>query len=180
MERGNGVFPVTGVNNSGTLPINPSSGGIGAGNVGFVNMIVACTGNPGFKSADSAVIGTSADSFRPYQGFSNIISVENIADSEYSALQGTLRATTGPLTFGLAYTWSHSLDDASDRSSANFANSLDVHSNHASSDFDQRHLLNISYIYDLPLLRLLHSFTHLLNPDTNEGQSSQTSLRKHD
>ena len=30
------------------------------------------------------------------------------------AFQGTLRQTTGPLTIGLAYTFSHSLDDASD------------------------------------------------------------------
>src|SRR6201992_329908 len=73
-----------------------------------------------------------------------------------------MRETTGPLTVGIAYTWSHSLDDSSDRSSANFANSLDIHSNHASSDFDQRHLLNVNYIYDLPFLRLLSGFSHLL------------------
>jgi hypothetical protein len=85
-----------------------------------------------------------------------------VADSEYNALQATLRQTAGPLTIGIAYTFSHSLDDASDRSSANFANSLDIHSNHASSDFDQRHLLNVNYIYDLPLLRLLGGFTHLV------------------
>ena len=109
-----------------------------------------------------------ADAERPYPGFSNIISVSNIADSEYSAFQGTLRATTGALTLGISYTFSHSLDDASDRSSANFANSLDIHSNHASSDFDQRQLLNVSYIYDLPLLKVLHGFLHL----TNNGSAS--------
>ncbi len=43
-------------------------------------------------------------------GFSNIISVENIANSSYHALQGTLREVTGPLTIGVAYTYSHSID----------------------------------------------------------------------
>jgi Carboxypeptidase regulatory-like domain/TonB-dependent Receptor Plug Domain len=163
----NGGFVVGGLNAGTTLgsPITvPSSAVIGPNDPGYVNMFVACTGNPGFASTNYSPpikLGISADAVRPYPGFSNIISVANIADSEYSALQGTLRETTGPLTIGIAYTWSHSLDDASDRSSANFANSLDIHSNHASSDFDQRQLLNINYIYDLPLLRLLTAFDHL-------------------
>ncbi len=159
----NGGFLLAGLN-SVTMgaPITvPSSGVIGPSNPGYINMFIACTGNPGFASTGTAKpqkLGISADAVRPYPGFSNVISVENIADSEYSALQGTLRQTTGPLTIGIAYTWSHSLDDASDRSSANFANSLDIHSNHATSDFDQRHMLNVNYIYDLPLLRLLRAF----------------------
>jgi hypothetical protein len=154
-------FLVGGTNSStpGSGITVPSTLGIGPHDPGYTNMLVACTGNPGFSVAK---VGISPDSVRPYLGFSNIISVENVADSEYHALQGTLRETTGPLTVGVAYTWSHSLDDASDRSSANFANSLDIHSNHASSDFDQRQLLNINYIYDLPLLRLLAGFNHLV------------------
>jgi hypothetical protein len=154
-------FYVGGTNSSspGTGITVPSTLGIGAHDPGYTNMLVACTGNPGFSVNK---VGISPDAVRPYLGFSNIISVENIADSEYHALQGTLRETTGPLTIGVAYTWSHSLDDASDRSSANFANSLDIHSNHASSDFDQRQMLNVNYIYDLPLLRLLAGFDHLL------------------
>lgn len=161
---GGGAFSVGGQNSSSPgAPITiPSSPGIGPGDPGYTNMLVACSGNAGFANLNNAQpLGLSADTERPYKGLSNIISVENIADSEYHALQGTLRQTTGPLTVGLAYTYSHSLDDASDRSSANFANSLDIHSNHASSDFDQRHLLNINYIYDLPLLRLLDGFGHL-------------------
>jgi hypothetical protein len=154
-------FLVSGTNSStsGSGITVPSTLSIGSQNPGYTNMLIACTGNPGFSVNK---VGISPDAVRPYLGFSNIISVENIADSEYHALQGTLRETTGPLTIGVAYTFSHSLDDASDRSSANFANSLDIHSNHASSDFDQRQLLNINYIYDLPLLRLLTGFSHLV------------------
>ena len=120
-----------------TIPNSPT---IGPADPGYTNAFIACTGNPGFaQTSPYRKLGISADAVRPYLGFSNIISVENIADSEYSALQGTLRQTTGPLTIGIAYTWSHSLDDASDRSSANFANSLDIHSNHASSDRSEEH-----------------------------------------
>jgi hypothetical protein len=150
---------VAGTNNPiGGITI-PTSPGIGPGDPGYVNIFVACTGNPGFISQR---LGLSPDLVRPYPGFSNIISVENVADSEYNAFQATLRQTTGPLTTAVAYTYSHSIDDSSDRASANFANSLDIHANRASSDFDQRHLLNVSYIYDLPLLRLLDGFIHLV------------------
>jgi len=169
-----GYFQTSGVY-SGTGPIPPPSSSIGTTNPGYLNMLLACTGNPGFVSLSSGSTtpeGISPDSVRSYKGFSNIISVENIADSEYSAFQGTLRETTGPFTLGIAYTFSHSLDDASDRSSANFANSLDVHANHASSDFDQRQLLNISYIYDLPLLRWLHGFIHLLGSGSDAAMQA--------
>jgi hypothetical protein len=129
---------------------------------GYQNIVVACTGNVGFAVPNSLPLGISADNVRPYPGFSNIISVNNVADSEYNALQATLRRATGSLTLGVAYTYSHSLDDSSDRSSANFANSLDIHSNHASSDFDQRQQLNVNYIYDLPFVKLLEGFSHPL------------------
>jgi hypothetical protein len=172
-----GAFSVLGLNNDfGKEGITiPNSPAIGPDSPGYKNMFVACTGNPGFawtQTQTPAKLGVSADTLRPYLGFSNIIAVRNVADSEYGAFQATLRETTGPLTIGVAYTYSHSLDDASDRSSANFANSLDLHSNHASSDFDQRHLLNINYIYDLPLLRLLSGFTHIAGSDADPADDS--------
>jgi hypothetical protein len=171
----NGIFPVTGINgavNSG--PTIGSSLAVYPGTAAETNATVACTGNPGFALSTGSPLGTTADSQRPFPGFSNIISVSNIADSKYNALQTTLRATTGPLTFGFAYTYGHSIDDASDRSSANFANSLDIHSNKASSDFDQRQLLNVSYLYDLPLLNLLHGFTHFVGGDLDDNSDMPT------
>jgi hypothetical protein len=54
------------------------------------------------------------------------------------------------LTAGVAYSYSHSIDDSSDRTDPTFVNSLDLRSNKASSNFDQRHLLNISYVYSFP------------------------------
>jgi hypothetical protein len=151
----NGIFPVSGTfNGSGVA----SSQAIGPGQPGYLNAFVACTGSPGFTGSGGR-LGISADALRPYLGFSNIISLDNIADSQYHALQATVRRSKGALTLGATYTYSHGLDDSSDRSSANFADSLNLKSNWASSDFDERHLINFSYIYDLPLLRLLSQFT---------------------
>jgi hypothetical protein len=65
-------------------------------------------------------------------------------------LQFTIRRARGPLTAGLSYTYSHSIDDASDRSDPVLANSYDLRENRASSNFDQRHLLNLSYVYQVP------------------------------
>ena len=93
-----------------------------------------------------------ANTFRPYPGLGEIFSLQNVADSSYQGFQTTIRRTKGPLTAGVAYTFSHSIDDSSDRTDPTFVNSLDLRSNRASSNFDQRHLLNISYVYSLPNL----------------------------
>ncbi len=174
----NGAFYTAGLNSTspGAGITVPSSNAIAPNDPGYINAFIACTGNPGFANTSAPAnpirLGVSPDTVRPYLGFSNIISVENVSDSEYNAFQSTLRETTGPLTLGLSYTYSHSLDDSSDRSSANFANSLDIHSNHASSDIDQRHLLNIYYIYDLPLVHLLGGFVHLVGTGSDPADGS--------
>jgi hypothetical protein len=165
-----GTFPVGGTfsgNGSTTSP------GIGPNSPGYLNLLIACTGSPGFASlATGAKLGISADSVRPYNGFSDILGVQNVATSNYNGLQATLRRTKGALTMGVAYTYSHSLDDASDRASANFVNSLDLKSNYASSDFDQRQLLSVDYIYDLPIIRLIDRFTRFENDDESAPPAS--------
>ena len=172
-------FPTSALGNT-----NSTTPGIGSSSAGWINMVVACTGNPGFVggAGGTTLLGTSADTARPYPGFSNIISVENIANSSYHALQGTLREVTGPFTLGLAYTYSHSIDDSSDRSSANFTNSLDIRTNRGSSDYDQRHMLNVNYVYSLPLIRWIDGFANLLGSDDSDaglpsGSNSRRQLR---
>jgi hypothetical protein len=66
-----------------------------------------------------------------------------------------VRRSVAPLVLGISYTYGHSIDDSSDRSDANFVNSYDLKGSKAGSDFDQRHSLSISYIYELSLLRYL-------------------------
>jgi hypothetical protein len=112
-------------------------------------MLAGCYGY-----ASSAGLFSSPDSLRPYLGLGQIIALENVANSTYNAFQSTLRRTAGPLTLGVSYTYSHSLDNSSDRSDATFVNSYDLAANKASSNFDQRNLLNVSYITELPLAHI--------------------------
>jgi hypothetical protein len=122
---------------------------VNQGSPGYVNLEAACFGNlpPGG--------GPNPNSLRPYNGLGEIISLENVANSTYSALQTTMRRTVAGLTLGVSYTYSHSLDDSSDRSDATFVNSYDFAANKASSNFDQRNLLNVSSVYALPIMKFL-------------------------
>ncbi|MGO9336287.1 MAG: carboxypeptidase regulatory-like domain-containing protein [Terracidiphilus sp.] len=165
----NGVFPVGGTTEENGATSSP---GIGPDQPGYINMAIACSGSPGYVTNAGAPLGLSADAVRPYNGFSNILSVANIANSNYNGLQATLRRSSRSFTLGMAYTYSHSFDEASDRASANFANSLDLKSNYASSDFDERHLLSIDYIYDLPLIRLLNQFGHFASDDSERDATA--------
>src|ERR1035441_1313223 len=96
-------------------------------------MLAACYGS-------TTSNGPFADpsGLRSYLGLGQIISLENSANSTYNAFQTTLRRTAGPFTLGLSYTYSHSLDNSSDRSDATFVDSYNLASNKASSNFDQR------------------------------------------
>ena len=116
----------------------------------FNNLAAACFGARDLINGQVLSGIPNPNTLRPYFGFQRILSLQDIADSQYHAMQATLRRTRGPLTVGLSYTYSHSLDDSSDRSDASFVNSADIKSSWASSNFDQRHLFNFNYIYDLP------------------------------
>jgi hypothetical protein len=65
-------------------------------------------------------------------------------------MQVSVRRTAGRSMFTLAYTWSHSMDDSSDRYDGNFLDSYNMSRTRASSNFDQRQILNIGYVLDLP------------------------------
>jgi hypothetical protein len=101
-----------------------------------INLGVACGGDP--------------NPYRPYLGFGGLTALEPQANSSYNALQMSLRHTGHGLTLTTAYTYGHSIDDSSDRYDGNFVDSYNMRRNRASSNFDQRHMLNIGYIYDIP------------------------------
>ncbi len=102
-----------------------------------VNLAVACGNNP--------------DLFRTnYPGLGSIQRVVAEANSNYNALQFSLRKTSGALTLDVAYTYSHSLDNSSDSTDSNFVNSANLHANYASSNYDQRHILTLAWTYEVP------------------------------
>ncbi len=127
----------------GTTPFLLQSGTIVTPqNPAYMYLQAACT-NPNIPNVNSLP-------GRPYPGLGKILSLQNVADSSYNAFQFTVRSTRGPLTAGLSYTYSHSLDNASDRSDPVLVNSYDLRENWASSNFDERHLVNLSYLYQVP------------------------------
>jgi len=141
-EFGAGSFTVNGQN-------------FGPGTAVFNSLSAACTGlYAGIPVPDSLrqMSGVVAPSL------GQIFSLQNIANSSYHAAQVTFRRTKGPLTLGVSYTYSHSVDDSSDRSEAILPNAYNLAQNRANSDFDQRHLLNVNYIYELPLQNWMSKF----------------------
>jgi hypothetical protein len=138
------AFQIGGTTNqNGIIVTGP--GPNGPGEPAWTNLVAACyaydAGSFGFPNPNS---------LRTYApGFGRVLALQNIADSQYDAFQTTLRRTKGPLTLGVSYTYSHSLDDSSDRSDSSFVNSADIRTSWASSSFDQRHLLSVNYVYDL-------------------------------
>ena len=151
--------------------LNPNGGTIiSLGQPAWNNLNIACYGAPGFGTPFNPSV------FRPYPTLGSILSVANFADSRYNAFQFSVRRTVAPLVVGISYTFSHSIDDSSDRADADFVNSYDLAGNKASSNFDQRHSLSFSYIYDLPLQRALYNFTHFLD----DAATSELSTHKTD
>jgi Carboxypeptidase regulatory-like domain len=138
------VSPIAGAGHpgDGTTPFLLQSGTIVTlQNPAYVHLQAACT-SPFIPDVNSLP--------RPYPGLGRILSLQNVADSSYHAFQLTLRRSSGPLTAGLSYTYSHSIDDASDRSDPVLVDSYNLRENRASSNFDERHLLNFSYLYRIP------------------------------
>jgi Carboxypeptidase regulatory-like domain len=129
-------------------------------NAAYMYLQAACT-NPNIRSVNSLP-------GRPYPGLGRILSLQNVANSSYHALQATLRHSSGPLTLGVSYSYSHSIDDASDRSDPVLVDSYDLRENRASSNFDERHLLNVSYVYKLPLKDFPRRFSTWANTEPND------------
>jgi len=148
---------------------------VGAQSPGWGNDLAACYGGP--ISATSVApapilpgeLRTPGNVIAPFLG--QIYSLQNEANSVYHALQLSIRRTAGPLTLGGSYTYSHSIDDSSDRTEATFINAYNLASNRASSDFDQRHQLSISYVYQLPLMRVYKALQWADDDPTNQLSS---------
>jgi len=104
---------------------------------------------------------SSVDAVRTaFPGFSDINSLRDFANSIYHSLQVGVQRNFGDLTLSTSYTYSHSIDDSSDRGDGAFVNAYNFAANRGSSNFDLRHNLAISYVYGLPLFRgtgLMHS-----------------------
>ena len=131
--------PTNAVTSFGTpIPYNaPGAGGLPSG--AAVNLFVAC--------------GNNATPFLPFAGIGDITRKDLTGSSNYNALQASLRHSIGGLQLNAAYTYSHSIDDSSDYNDSGFVDSYALNAYRASSNFDERHIINIGYVYDLPFLK---------------------------
>jgi hypothetical protein len=148
---------------AGGVPFQLENGTIiNASDPAYVHMQAACT-NIHIPNVNSLAL-------HPYPGLGRVLSLENGADSTYHALQIAARRTQGSLTTSLSYSYSHSIDDSSDRSDPVLVNSYDLAENRASSNFDERHLLTLSYIYQVSFRRLVHDVADWANERSHQGQ----------
>ena len=113
---------------------------------------------PGTVQANPNV--TQADALRPYKGFSNIAQATNGGASIYHSLQANLRRRlSNGLLFGVAYTWSKSLDFGSGNGT-NLPNAYDKNIYYGPSDFDRRHVFLANIVYNID--QFDHS-SHIVN-----------------
>ena len=103
---------------------------------------------PGTVQANPS--GTNPDSLRPYKGFSTIIEAQNTGGAFFHAMEANMkRRLTRGFLFGIAYTWSKSLDYASSNGTV-ITNAYDNSIMYGPSDFDTRHVLVTNYVWDIP------------------------------
>jgi carboxypeptidase family protein len=142
--------PITAADCSG-ISINPATAAATATPGVGTTYTAAQTG--AWANNLAVACGNTADYYRPFSGVHNITRIENQANSTYHALQASARKSIGSLNLTAAYTYSHSIDDASDRYDGTFVNSYNPSLTRASSNFDERHMLNTGWVYDIPLFK---------------------------
>jgi len=104
--------------------------------------------NPGFPLPDNLI--------RPLPGWGNISITERRNSSNYNSLQATLtRQFSKELQFGVAYTYSKSMDYGSDDRGftsglMSIPNFLPQSRNYGKSSFDQTHILVANWQYNVP------------------------------
>jgi hypothetical protein len=96
-------------------------------------------------------IQSSRPYFSTFPNYSFINQIESIGNSNYSALQATLRvADWHSLTAQAAYTWSHTFDDVTAYRGALPQNSTNFKGDYGNSDFDQRNIFVGLLSYRVP------------------------------
>lgn len=102
---------------------------------------------------------TLAAHLRPNQQFSSIIFISNQADSVYHSLQTTIRKRfSNGLLFNVAYTLSRVIDDQSGNpigtsftpTTSTAIDNFDLSLDRGRADFDQRHVISLTWVYELP------------------------------
>jgi hypothetical protein len=92
----------------------------------------------------------NANLYRQFPGFSGITQEENETNFSYNALQiGIRMENKHGLTFQVAYTYSHEIDQVANDLNA-VSNPFNLAYDRASGLFDRRQIFNVNYIYQFP------------------------------
>jgi outer membrane receptor protein involved in Fe transport len=116
-----------------------------------------------FRDLNQADIATGT---LPFAGFNIINQFESTSNSHYNSLQVTWKLNNlHRLNSQLSWTWSHSIDNASDGedyvpNAAQPDNSLNPGAEKGNSNFDSRHRLTWMFGYDLPKFTAAKAFTN--------------------
>src|SRR5262249_7513102 len=102
-----------------------SVNGVPVSGQGALNLAVSC-----------GTVTSNASVRTAFPGYNNINTLRDSANSIYHSFQTGLQRTVGDLTLSVAYTYSHSIDDSSDRSDTAFVDAYNFRANRASSNFD--------------------------------------------
>ncbi len=88
--------------------------------------------------------------FAPYRGYTDIVMRAPNGNSNYNSLQADLRRKLNRgLTFEVAYTWSHTLDDIV----TNGVNDANLGRWYGTSSLNQAQVLVINWVYELPFFK---------------------------
>jgi len=103
---------------------------------------------------DELIAGEDVYPYRPFQGFTSILVIDQIARSNYNSFQASYRhQTTHGLNLGANYTWSHAIDNAASQWNRQEQDEYNLFRWRGNSSLDRRHMLNINFIYDLPFFK---------------------------
>lgn len=92
----------------------------------------------------------NANLYRIFPGFSSIQQEENETNFSYNSLQiGVRMENVHGLTTQVAYTYSHEIDEVTN-DLGSLSNPFNPAYDRSSGAFDQRHILNVNYIYSIP------------------------------
>jgi hypothetical protein len=92
--------------------------------------------------------------FAPYRTYGTIGVKENTAVSSYNGLQVNYRHRMAHgLTFQTAYTWSHAIDDSTSTYFRSGVDDYNLKRWKATADLNRTHVLQLNYIYDVPLFK---------------------------
>jgi len=98
--------------------------------------------------------GKALDALRPYPGMSYIRFTENAYNGNYNGLQVTAtRRYANGVQFGVAYTWSKTLNEAEGFGDTALNQYNPHQGRYGRAGYHRAHILNLSYIYELPFLR---------------------------